>query len=112
MMMKMASSIAAALAGAAGIACAAEASAPVTRADVRAELVAAHASGEYGVWNGEDSGSHWLSQQPFVSSLSRSQVAAEAAAARRANAMRETEGEGSPLYAGPDAGERHGAERG
>lgn len=88
------------------------ASSTTTRGEVRAQLAAARASGEYGVWNGEDSGSHHLSRQPWRSATPRRAVAAAAAAARSAHAMAGFEGEGNHGYAGPDAGERSHPDQG
>jgi len=74
-------------------------STPITRAQVIAEVHAARASGELYAMGAEDSGSFWMSQQPWRSTLTREQVRAELAAACADGAcMAMTEGEVVPHY--------------
>jgi len=74
-------------------------SAPITRAQVIAELHAARASGELYAMGAEDSGSFWMSQQPWHSTITRAQVRAELAAACSDGAcMAMTEGEAVPRF--------------
>jgi hypothetical protein len=73
--------------------------APITRAQVIAEVHAARASGELYAMGAEDSGSFWLSQQPWRSTLTREQVRAElAAACSDGTCLALTEGEGVPRH--------------
>lgn len=60
---------------------------PLTRAQVIAELQAAQAEGTLGAMMGEDGGSSWLMQQPFVSAVRADDVRAVARAAQRSGAL-------------------------
>ena len=71
-----------------------------SRAEVVAELRAAQTAGMLGVMNGEDSGSHWLSQRPAEGGLTRAQVRAELAAARESGELAASISEhGATLFA-------------
>jgi hypothetical protein len=111
------------LAALCGATAAGTAAASPTRADVRAELDAARASGELYAFTGEDSGSFWLARQVRPSTLTRQAVRAEVLAARALGLLDLMTGEDSGsvhlaresrqpglIYAGPNQGaQRHAA---
>ena len=100
---------------------AADAEQPRSRAEVIAERDAALAAGTIAAFTGEDSGAHYLSQQPWVSQRSRAAVIAELYQARHSGELAAMTGEDSGSaflsrggasaavrYAGPSPGQDDG----
>ena len=107
--------------GAAALAADVDTDAPRSRAEVIAERGAALAAGTIAAFTGEDSGAHYLSQQPWVSQRSRAAVIAELYQARHSGELAAMTGEDSGSaflsrggasaavrYAGPSPGQDDG----